>query len=144
MRRNGCLMGWPKGDEDVMTSAVVTPWLATSCAVKDQVDCYVAYTHDFILKVLGVYTCSMETIYLSMRAQVAVGTFFMKSPVSIYLSIYISIYLSIYISIYLSIYISIYLSIYIYIYLSIYITGVSYKWYASVAGLPNLYSVIDG
>ena len=24
------------------------------------------------------------------------------------------------------------------------ITGVSYKWYASVAGLPNLYSVIDG
>ena len=25
-----------------------------------------------------------------------------------------------------------------------YITGVSYKWYASVAGLPNLYSVIDG
>ena len=24
------------------------------------------------------------------------------------------------------------------------ITGVSYKWYALVAGLPNLYSVIDG
>ena len=24
------------------------------------------------------------------------------------------------------------------------ITGVSYRWYASVAGLPNLYSVIDG
>ena len=24
------------------------------------------------------------------------------------------------------------------------VTGVSYKWYASVAGLPNLYSVIDG
>ena len=24
------------------------------------------------------------------------------------------------------------------------LTGVSYKWYASVAGLPNLYSVIDG
>ena len=24
------------------------------------------------------------------------------------------------------------------------ITGVSYKWYPSVAGLPNLYSVIDG
>ena len=24
------------------------------------------------------------------------------------------------------------------------ITGVSYKWYASVAGIPNLYSVIDG
>jgi len=28
-----------------------------------------------------VYTSSMETIYLSQRAQVAVGTFFMKSPV---------------------------------------------------------------
>ena len=41
----------------------------------------VAGTDDFILKVLGVYTRSMETIYLSMRAQVAVGTFFMKSPV---------------------------------------------------------------
>ena len=26
----------------------------------------------------------------------------------------------------------------------IYVTGVSYKWYASVAGLPYLYSVIDG
>ena len=24
------------------------------------------------------------------------------------------------------------------------VTGVSYKWFASVAGLPNLYSVIDG
>ena len=24
------------------------------------------------------------------------------------------------------------------------LTGVSYKWYASAAGLPNLYSVIDG
>ena len=34
-------------------------------------------TADFILKVLGVYTRSMETIYLSLR----VGTFFMKSPV---------------------------------------------------------------
>ena len=31
--------------------------------------------------VLGVYTCSMETIYLSLRPQVAVGTFLMKSPV---------------------------------------------------------------
>ena len=30
------------------------------------------------------------------------------------------------------------------IYIYIYITGVSYKRYASVAGLPNLYSVIDG
>ena len=40
-------------------------------------------TADFILKVLKikVYTYSMETIYLSLRAQVAVGTFFMKSPV---------------------------------------------------------------
>ena len=28
--------------------------------------------------------------------------------------------------------------------LKIIITGVSYKWYASVVGLPNLYSVIDG
>ena len=28
-----------------------------------------------------MYTHSMETIYLSVRAQVAVGTFFMKSPV---------------------------------------------------------------
>ena len=27
---------------------------------------------------------------------------------------------------------------------SVQVTGVSYKWYASVAGLPNLYSVIDG
>ena len=35
----------------------------------------------FHKKVLGVYTYSMETIYLSLRAQVAVGTFFMKSPV---------------------------------------------------------------
>ena len=31
--------------------------------------------------VLGVYTRSMETIYLSLRAEVAVDTFFMKSPV---------------------------------------------------------------
>ena len=28
-----------------------------------------------------MYTRSMENIYLSLRAQVAVGTFFMKSPV---------------------------------------------------------------
>ena len=28
-----------------------------------------------------MYTRSMETIYLSLRAQVAVGTFFIKSPV---------------------------------------------------------------
>ena len=32
-------------------------------------------TADVILKVLGVYTYSMATIYLSQRAQVAVGTF---------------------------------------------------------------------
>ena len=30
---------------------------------------------------LGVHTHSMETIYLSLRAQVAEGIFFMKSPV---------------------------------------------------------------
>ena len=35
----------------------------------------------FHIKVLGVYTHSMETIYPSLSAQVAVGTFFMKSPV---------------------------------------------------------------
>ena len=29
-------------------------------------------------------------------------------------------------------------------FLDIYIRGVSYKWYASVAGQPNLYLVIDG
>ena len=40
-------------------------------------------TPDFILKVLGVYTHSMETIYPSLCAQVAVGTFFMKYPVYI-------------------------------------------------------------
>ena len=39
------------------------------------------YTAVLIKKVLGVYNHSMETIYLSLRAQVAVGTFFMKSPV---------------------------------------------------------------
>ena len=38
-------------------------------------------TADFIQQVLGVYTRSMETIYLSLRAQVAVGTFFMIYPV---------------------------------------------------------------
>ena len=32
-------------------------------------------------KVLGVYTLSTETIYLSLRAQAAGGTFFMKTPV---------------------------------------------------------------
>jgi len=34
----------------------------------------------------------METIYLSLRAQVAVGTFFMKSPVYVYEEIISSIY----------------------------------------------------
>ena len=38
-------------------------------------------TADFILKVLGVNTRSMETIYLFLRAHVALGTFFRKSPV---------------------------------------------------------------
>ena len=41
---------------------------------------YIA-TADFILKILGVYTHSMETIYLFLSAQVAGGTFFMKSLV---------------------------------------------------------------
>ena len=31
-------------------------------------------------KVLSVYTHSMTTIYLSLSAQVAISTFFMKSP----------------------------------------------------------------
>ena len=44
---------------------------------------HLTYTADFIKKVLGVYTRSM--IYLSLRSQVAVGTFCMKSPVSKYL-----------------------------------------------------------
>ena len=39
------------------------------------------FTADFIKKVLGVYTRSMDTMYLSLRAQIAVGTFFMKSSV---------------------------------------------------------------
>ena len=34
----------------------------------------------FHIKVLGVYTHSTETIYLSLRAQEAVGTYFMESP----------------------------------------------------------------
>ena len=36
---------------------------------------------DFIKKVLSVYTHSTTTIYLSLSAQVANSTFFMKSPV---------------------------------------------------------------
>ena len=39
------------------------------------------YTADFIKKVLSLYTNSMTTIYLSLSAQVAKSTFFMKSPV---------------------------------------------------------------
>ena len=45
-----------------------------------------SHTADFIEKVLGVYTRSMETIYLSLSAQVVVSTFFMKSPVCMYVS----------------------------------------------------------
>ena len=41
------------------------------------------HTAGFILKVLGVYIHPIETIYLSLRVQVAVGTFFAKSPVYI-------------------------------------------------------------
>ena len=37
-------------------------------------------TADFRKKVHGVYTHLIETIYLSLSGQVAVGTFFMKSP----------------------------------------------------------------
>ena len=39
-------------------------------------------TADFIKKVLSVYTHSRTTIYLSLSAQVAKNTFFMKSPVA--------------------------------------------------------------
>ena len=39
-------------------------------------------TAGFIKKVLSVYTHSMTTIYLSLSAQVAKSTFFMKSPVA--------------------------------------------------------------
>ena len=41
-------------------------------------------TADFIKKVLSVYTHSMTTIYLSLSAQVAKSTFFMKSPVPVH------------------------------------------------------------
>ena len=40
------------------------------------------YTADFIKKVLSLYTHSMTTIYLSLSAQVAKSTFFMKSSVA--------------------------------------------------------------
>ena len=46
-------------------------------------------TEDFIKKVLSVYTHSMTTIYLSVSAQVAKSTFFMKSPVCIYYNLYL-------------------------------------------------------
>ena len=39
------------------------------------------HTADFIKKVLSVYTHSMASIYLSLSAQVAKSTFFMKSPI---------------------------------------------------------------
>ena len=39
-------------------------------------------TADFIKKVPGLYTHSMETIYLSLSTQVALGTFFRKFPVA--------------------------------------------------------------
>ena len=45
-------------------------------------------TADFIKKVLSVYTHSMTTIYLSLSAQVARITFFMKSPVAVKAVIY--------------------------------------------------------
>ena len=39
-------------------------------------------TGGFMKKVLSVYNHSLTTIYLSLSAQVAISTFFMKSPVS--------------------------------------------------------------
>ena len=45
-------------------------------------------TADFIKKVLSVYTQSMTTIDLSLSAQVAKSTFFMKSPVYYYNKIF--------------------------------------------------------
>ena len=49
------------------------------------------YTGGFMKKVLSVYTHSMTTIYLSLSAQVAISTFFMKSPLS-HTSIYIILF----------------------------------------------------
>ena len=48
-----------------------------------------------IKKVLGVYTHSMETIYLYLRVQVDVGTFFMKSPVvqTMFANFYLTMYI---------------------------------------------------
>ena len=45
---------------------------------------WISITADFIKKVLSVYTHSMTTIYLSLSAQVARSTFFMKSPVPVW------------------------------------------------------------
>ena len=48
-------------------------------------DKFFTYRRFHIKGTFGVYTRSMETIYLSLRTQVPVGTFFMKSPVYKYL-----------------------------------------------------------
>ena len=50
------------------------------CDSTDKKICRI-YTADFIKKVLSVYTHSMATIYLSLSAQVAKSTFFMKPPI---------------------------------------------------------------
>ena len=42
---------------------------------------YMAHTVDFIIKVLGVYYRSMETIYLFLMHTGSCGTFFMKYSV---------------------------------------------------------------
>ena len=42
--------------------------------------CYFFMIQLLSYKALEVYTYSMDTIYLYLRAQVAIGTFFMKSP----------------------------------------------------------------
>ena len=41
---------------------------------------YKYHTGSFMKKVLSVYTHLMTTIYLSLSAQIAISTFFMKSP----------------------------------------------------------------
>ena len=51
---------------------------------KDATRNFSTHTADFIKKVLSVYTHSMATIYLSLSAQVAKSTFFMKPPISTY------------------------------------------------------------
>ena len=52
------------------------------------IDLAIYGTGGFMKKVLSVYTHSMTTIYLSLSAQVAISTFFMKSPL-LYYSVYI-------------------------------------------------------